>query len=80
MYIYILLGHDWFYGIYFLDIVFELFGDGSMECLRDSVAVVVAHAPYRTYSPPWRHCLGTVEFEYYRDRSWIPASLFDVDR
>ena len=52
MYIYILLGHDLFYEIYFLDIVFELFGDGSMECLRDSVAVVVAHAPYRTYSPP----------------------------
>ena len=45
-----------------------------------SIVVVVTHAPYRTYGPPYRQCLDTVEFEFYSGRSWIPASLLDVDR
>ena len=44
-----------------------------------SVVVAVAHALYRTYMacPVAR---DTVELEFYTGRSWIPASLFDVDR
>ena len=45
-----------------------------------SVVVVVAHALYRIYGPPCRQVFRNSWIWVYSGRSWIPASLFDVDR